>query len=164
MDAKKKFRLKRRSKTSIRIAYACLMVFTISLVTIIILGIQTGGEWSQLRLMLIIVGFFLPLLIGMICSMYSAHLQQELRLYMRDIRIYRARKTLMKVIQHLQNDELKSAIDEYKNSYYPEKTLDDHVYGMVIMACYYSKDEYLHKQGINRIFDIKKRFNPDKIF
>lgn len=164
MEAEKKFRLKRRYKTLIRIAYACLIFFAISLVTIIIFRAQIDSTDHQLVVIPIMVILFSVLMGAGILLIVAGGYQNELLAYMRDIRIYRTRKTLMRVIQHLQDDEPKLAIREYlKRNSYPEKDLDNYVYGMIIMTCYNSKNKKLCKQGINRIFDIKKRYEPDKI-
>jgi hypothetical protein len=90
--------------------------------------------------------------------------RQELLTYRKDIQIYRSRKFALKTIEYLQEGKLQQAINEYiKCNWYPEKSLDDYVYGMIIMTCYHSEDENLRKQGINRINKLKERFDPKTI-
>ena len=90
--------------------------------------------------------------------------QHQLLTYKRNIHVYRVRNFAWNTIQYLESGELQLAIDEYvKCNWYPEKSLDDYVYGMLIMACYHSKDEELREKGIKKINNLKDKFNPDKI-
>ena len=165
MDAKKKFKLKRQYKTLMWVGYTCVLLFFIFLVTTLIIRKHSDADWSRPVIMIpLMVTWFLPLFGGMICLMYTGFSRQQLLTYRRDIQVYRARKFAMKTVQHLQDGELQLAINEYtKCDWYPEKSLDDYVYGMLIMACQLSKDEHLHIKGQARIKGIKDRFDPAKI-
>jgi hypothetical protein len=162
MEAKKKFKLKRQTKLLMQIGYACLIFFAVFLITTIIVRIYSDGDWTKLSIIIpILTGLLGSLMTSGILLIVAGWCQNELLTYKRNIQVYRARKFALNTLQHLQNNELQLAINEYiKCEWYPEKSLDDYVYGMLIMACYHSGDEKLRKQGINRINKIREQFDP----
>lgn len=165
MEATRKRQLKRRSKTLMWLAYGCVAFFILFLTTTLIIRSHSTGDWTAPIIMIpILAGLILPLFLGMSLGMYSGLCRSELLRYKRDIQTYRARWFAIRAIEHLQDGEVQQAVNEYiKCNWYPDKSLDDYVYGMIIMACHLSKDEKLHKQGLHRINEVKKRFDPAKV-
>jgi len=165
MKASKKFKLKRQYKTLIWVEYMCVLFFFIFLITTLIVRKHSDADWNKPIIMIpLLVAWFLPLFTGVICVTFAQFSRQELLRYKKNIQTYRARWFAIKAIEHLQDGKLQEAIDEYtKCNWYPEKSLDDYVYGMLVMAYYYSKDEGKHKIGIQRVNKLKERFDPNKI-
>ena len=163
MESSKKFRLKRLYKTTSILGWSCLIFFVLFLVSTLIIRTNTEGEWSTTIGVLIVIGLLGSLMTAMILTFISAGYQRELLQYKYDIKVYRARRFAIKTIEYLQEGEIQKAIDEYiKCNWYPEKSLDDYLYGMLICASYLSKDEKLMK-GAVKFIELKNRFNPDKI-
>jgi uncharacterized membrane protein YoaT (DUF817 family) len=165
MEATKKRQLKKRYKTLIWLGYLSVLFFALFLTTIITIRNHSTGDWSAPIIMIpILVGLLLPLFAGLMFTSYSSFTRSELQRYKFSIQTYRARMFAMRTIEHLQEGELQQAVNEYiKCNWYPDKRLDDYVYGMLIMACQLSKDEKLHKQGLHRINEVKERFDPAKV-
>ena len=165
MEAKKKFRLKRQYKTLMWVGYTCVAFFFLVLIATIVVRAHSDADWNKPVIMLpLVIIWLLPGFTGAFCLIFTGHSQQQLRSYMRDIQVYRARNFAYKTIEYLQDGKLQLAIDEYiKCNWYPEKSLDDYVYGMLIQACYLSNDNELKEKGVKRINNLKDRFNPDKI-
>lgn len=165
MEAQKKFRLKRQYKTLMWVGYISVLLFFVIMIAIIVIKTHSDAQWNVPGLMIsLVIIWLLPLFTGMFCLMLTGHYQYQLTSYMKNIQIYRARRFATKTIEHLQFGELQEAINEYtKCNWYPEKSLDDYVYGMLIQACYLSNDNELKEKGIKRINNLKDRFNPDKI-
>lgn len=163
MEAKKKFRLKRLYKTTTRLGWSCLIFFVLFLVGTLIIRSNTEGEWSTTIAVLIAIGLLGSLMTAMVMTFISAGYQRELLQYKYNIKAYRARKFAAKTMEYLQEGETRKAINEYiKCKNYPEKSLDDYVYGMLIITCYLSKDEDLMK-GAVKFVELKERFDPNKI-
>ena len=164
MEASKKFRLKRLTKNLQIIGYSCLIFFVLFLVGSLIIRSNSEGEWSTTIAILIAIGLLGSLMASGIILIVAGMYQQELKQYKYNIQVYRARNFAYRTIEHLQHGELQQAIDEYiKCNRYPEKSIDDLLYGMLIQACYLSSDDKLKEKGVERINNLKNRFNPDKI-
>lgn len=165
MEATRKRQLKKRYKTMIWLGYMCVAFFALFLTTIIIIRNHSTGDWTAPWIVILLMtGLLLPLFAGLIFGMYASLARNELFRYKRNIQVYRARKFAVKTIEHLQSGEIQQAIDEYlKSNSYPEKSLDDYVYGMLIMACHLSKEEKLHKQGLMRINKMKDKYDSSKV-
>ena len=165
MEANKKFKLKRKCKTLMRLAYFCLAFFFIFLTTAIIIRQHSTADWNNFRTLLILIsGIIGPIFIGPLLLIFAGVYQQELYTYLRDIKIYRSRVSASKIIEFLKIGETEKAIEEFRGNVYPEKKLDDYLYGLIIMSCFDSKDDKLHNKGIQKIQDIKKTFDPEVIF
>ena len=163
MESSKKFRLKRLYKTTTRLGWSCLIFFVLFLVGTLIIRSNTEGEWGTTIAVLIAIGLLGSLMTAMIMTFISAGYQRELLQYKHDIKVYRSRKFAAKTMEYLQEGEIQKAIDEYiKCKNYPEKSLDDYLYGMLISACYLSKDEKLMK-GAVKFVELKERYSSDKI-
>ena len=163
METKRKFKLKRRYKRLIWSAYLSILAFVlyIAFIGTIIRTYPNMGDGINIALM---CGIGIILLAGLMFTFYASLTRHELQMYMNDIKIYRARKNAMRVIEYLQEGKIQQAINEYlKANNYPEKALDDYLYGMLIMACEMSDNEKQHTLGTGRINALKKRFSPDKI-
>jgi hypothetical protein len=165
MEANKKFRLKRLTRLLTQIGYGCLIFFAVFLITTIILRSYSDVDWNKpINFIIIFIGLMGSLMASGILFIIAGGFQHQLLTYKRDIHVYRARNFAWNTIQYLESGELQLAIDEYvKCDWFPEKSLDDYLYGMLIMASYYSEDEKLNKVGAVRINNLKDRFNPDKI-
>lgn len=104
-----------------------------------------------------------PIFSGMVMTMIAGNIQRELLQYKFNIKCYRTRNFAVTIINLLQRNKLKEAIDLYKANKFPEKSLDDYLYGMIIMACYTSTDEKIAEIGIRKITKLKEDFNPSKL-
>ena len=165
MEATRKRQLKKRYKTLMWLGYLCVAFFALFLTTIIIVRSHSTGDWTAPWIVIFLMtGLLLPLFAGLVFGMYASLARNELLKYKRNIQVYRARWFAIEAIEYLQDGEIQQAIDEYiKCNWYPEKTLDDYTYGMLIMACHLSKEDKHHKQGLHRINEMKDRFDPAKV-
>lgn len=165
MEAKRKRQLKRRYKTFTWLGYSSIAFFVLFLITIFIVRSHTDADWSVPTIMIpILIGIFLPFFMAMAFFMFSGMAYRELISYKNSIQRYRARKFGINTIEYLQEGELLQAINEYtKCKDYPETSLNDYIYGMIIMACYHSKDEEKHMTGILRLGHMKKTYDPTKV-
>jgi hypothetical protein len=100
----------------------------------------------------------------MVLAMYSSYDLQSLMVYKKQIIAYRARKFANRTIEFLQQGNVRAAVDEYiKCKRYPEHSLDDYVYGMLISAAMLTGDEKLKKIGLDKTNGVKEEFDPTKI-
>ena len=68
------------------------------------------------------------------------------------------------MINLIQEDKIQEAVDLYISmKYYPESTLDDYLYGMLIARCQGSTIEKLQKVGQRKMDEVKEKFNPAKV-
>jgi hypothetical protein len=110
------------------------------------------------------IGLILPLFVGLLFGMYAQFNRQQLYFYKRDIRVYRTRKVATAVINLIQQNKIQEAVDLYISyKSYPEGTLDDYLYGMLIARCQGSDVEKLQKVGQRKMDEVKEKFSPDKI-
>ena len=165
MEATTKFKLKRRYKTLTWLGYLSLLFFVLFLTTTIIIRNHSEGEWNNPVIIIsIMVGLLLPLFMGMLFAFYAGFSRQQLLIYRKDIRVYRARKVATTVINLIQEDKIQEAVDLYISmKYYPESTLDDYLYGMLIARCQGSTVEKLQKVGQRKMDEVKEKFNPAKV-
>jgi hypothetical protein len=165
MEAKRKFKLKRRYKTLMWLAYSTIVFFALFLITTIIIRNHSDADWTAPWIVIsLMVGLLLPLFLGFILGMYAQFDRQQLQMYMKDIRIYRARKIATTVINYIQEDKIQEAVDLYiKMKYYPERILDDYLYGMLIARAQGSTIEKLQKVGQRKMNEVKEQFDPAKI-
>jgi hypothetical protein len=147
------------------LAYSTIIFFALYLTTVIIIRNHSVADWNKpIILISLTVGLILPLFMGMIFGMYSQMARQELYSYMNDIRKYRARKVGTAVIDFIQKDMIQEAVDLYITmKYYPEKSLDIYLYGMLIARAQKSDVEKLQKVGKRKMDEIKEQFDPAKI-
>jgi hypothetical protein len=165
MDAKTKFKLKRRYKTLIWLAYSTIIYFVLFLITTIIVRNHSEGDWSSPYIMIpIMAGLILPLFAGLLLGGHAQFTRQQLYQYKRDIRVYRTRKVATAVISLIQQNKIQEAVDLYISyNSYPEGILDDYMYGMLIARCQGSDVEKLQKVGQRKMDEMKEKFSPDKI-
>lgn len=165
MEATKKRSLKKRYKTLIWLAYSCIVFFVVFLTTLFIVRSHSTGDWTAPWMVITFcTGLMTPLFLGMIFMFYSGIIRQELLNYRKQILIHRARKFAYNAIELLQQGNTQAAVDEYiKCNRYPERSLDDYVYGMLISACIQSPDEKLHDIGVKRFEKLKKDYDPAKV-
>jgi hypothetical protein len=166
MEATKKFRLKKQYKTLIWLAYACIIFFAAFLTTVFIIRKHSDADWSKpVILISLLTGLMLPLFMGIVFMTYSSFKRQELLNYRKQILVHRARKFASRTIELLQQGNVRAAVDEYiKCHRYPEHSLDDYVYGMLISACIQSPDEKLHKIGEEKFNKLRDEYDPEKCF
>jgi hypothetical protein len=165
MDTQTKFRLKKRSKIFTWLGYLSVLFFAVFLTTVLIIRNHSEGDWTAPWIMIpLLAGLMFPLFAGLIFGSLAQFSRQELLTYMRDIRIYRARKVATAVINLLMEDKIQEAVNLYLTlKYYPENVLDDYLYGMLIARAQKSDIEKLQKVGRQKMNDVKERFNPANI-
>jgi hypothetical protein len=165
MDTTTKFKLKRRVKLLRWLAWGCIFLFAIILTTLFIVRKHSDADWSKpLIIIPVMLGLVLPLFAGLILTMYSSFNLQYLMNYRKQILTYRARKFAHRAIEFLQQGNVRAAVDEYiKCKRYPEHSLDDYVYGMLISAALLTGDEKLKKIGLEKTNGVKEEYNPDLI-
>ncbi len=166
METKEKFRLKRQAKLLTIIGYACLIFFALLFISTYIIRSNSEGWWETWVAIIIVIGLLGSLVASGILISTALMYQQHLRVYMKFIQVYRARKFAWKTIEHLLKNETQLAVKEYnKCNWYPEKSLYDNIHGMIVMALYCNSEigsEDFDK-GVKHINRIKDTFNPDKI-
>lgn len=165
METTTKFKLKRQYKTLIWLSYSTIAFFALFLTAIIIIRNHSTGDWSAPIIMIpIMCGLILPLFLGLILGSHAQFSRQRLLMYKRDIRVYRARQVATRVINLIQEDKIQEAVDLYISmKYYPEGTLDDYLYGMLIARAQCSTIEKLQKVGQRKMDEVKEKFNPAKV-
>jgi len=165
MEATKKRSLKKRYKTFVWLGYSCTIFFVLFLTSTIIIRSHSDADWTAPWIVVTLcTGLMTPLFVGIIFAFYSGIIRQELLNYRKQILIYRARKFACNAIELLQQGETQKAVDEYlKCNRYPERALDDYLYGMLISACIQSPDEKLHNVGMKKFKKLKKDYDPAEI-
>ncbi len=149
MEAKKKFKLKRRYKTFIWVEFSSMLFWVLFFIGLVVVRKNSDGDWSELGIIIpVMLVFISPLMIALACASYAALYRQRLLQYKKAIHSYRARRFLIKTIEYLQMNKIHAAINEYNKSKVREPFIDDIVYGMVISACYSSKESNLIDVGI----------------
>jgi len=164
MESNKKFKLRRKTKILLRLAYSCLAFALVFFIITIVMRNYGNADWNTPSIkILMTLSYFLPFLLSMLSTIFALTPLHELNAYRGAIKNYRARKFATQTIEYLLLSETQLAVDEYlKSSWYPD-VLDNYLYGMLIMACYNSNDQKLHVQGVKRIDIIKETFNTNKI-
>lgn len=165
MEAATKFKLRRRVKLLRWLAWGCIIFFAAYLTTLFIIRKHSDADWSKPVIMIpIMIGLVTPLFAGMILTMYSSFNLQYLMNYKKQILTYRARKFAHRSIDFLQQGNVRAAVDEYiKCNRYPEHSLDDYMYGMLISAAMLTGDEKLKKIGLEKTNGVKEEYDPNKI-
>jgi hypothetical protein len=165
MEATTKFKLKRRYKTLTWLGYLSIAFFALFLTSTIIIRNHSTGDWTASWIVIsLMVGLLLPLFAGMMFTFYAGFSRQQLVIYKRNIRVYRARKFATTIISLIQEDKIQEAVNLYiSNKYYPESTLDDYLYGMLIARCQGSTVEKLHRVGQRKMDEVKEKFDPAKV-
>lgn len=165
MEATRKRQLKRRVKTLRWSAWGCVGLFILILASTIILRQHSDADWNKPVIMIsILLAITLPLFAGLILTTYSSFTINELLYYRKQIWTYRARKFAGKAIDELLRGNVRPAIDEYiKSGKYPDRTLDDYMYGILVGAAAFSGDEKLKKIGVEKLTKIQEEFHPDKV-
>lgn len=157
MTATKKRQLKRRYKTLTWLGNLSILVFALTLTSIITIRKHSTADWTSPTIaMLISAVLFSPLLLGLCFSTLAINAKRELLQYKVNIQAYRARMFLCNAIKLLQAGEIELAITEYlKTKNFPEQRLDDKTYAMLIMACHMSGNEKLvvHANRINKLLE-----------
>jgi len=165
METTTKFKLKRRYKILTWLGYSSIVFFVLFLISIIIIRNHSTGDWTAPWIVIsLMTGLLLPLFAGMMFTFYAGFSRQRLLIYKKDIRVYRARQVATRVINLIQEDKMQEAVDLYISmKYYPEATLDDYLYGMLISRCQGSTIEKLQKVGQRKMDEVKEKFNPAKV-
>jgi hypothetical protein len=165
MEATRKRQLKKRYKTLVWLGYLSVAFFALFLTTTIIIRNHSTGDWSSPTIMIpILVGLLLPLFAGLMFASYSSFTRSDLLRYKYQIQAYRARKVATAVINLIQEDKIQEAVDLYISmKYYPERRLDDYLYGMLIARSQGSTIEKLQKVGQRKMDEVKEEFNPAKV-
>ena len=165
MEATRKRQLKKRYKTLMWLGYLCVAFFALFLTTIIIIRSHSTGDWTAPWIVIFLMtGLLLPLFAGLVFGMYANLARNELLSYKRNIQVYRTRKIATTVINYLQEDKVQEAVDLYiKMKYYPERRLDDYLYGMLIARAQGSTIDKLKKVGQRKMDKVKAEFDPAKV-
>jgi hypothetical protein len=165
MEATTKFKLKRQYKTFTWLGYSSIIFFALFLTSIIIIRNHSTGDWTAPWIVISLsTGLIAPLFTGLLFASYAQFSRQRLLLYRKDIRVYRARQVATRVINLIQEDKIQEAVDLYISmKYYPEGTLDDYMYGMLIARAQGSTIEKLQKVGQRKMDEMKEKFNPAQV-
>ena len=165
MEATAKRKLKRTAKLYAWLAWGCLGFFILFITIMIIARSQSDADWTKPWILFpILAGCVLPLMGGLILGMFGSIKRQDLYRYRYNIYRYRSRRFARKAILRLQQGKVQEAIDEYlKCKIYPEPTLDDYLYGLLLGSCLLSGEDKLVKKGLNKTDDILSKYDPDKI-
>ena len=164
MESNEKFKLKRTYKSLVRIGYSCLLFFALSFVALIIYVTNFNPVWDTFTRSMIVTPIIISGLVSAFLLMFSGQYLHELYQYRKNIQTYRSRKFANNVINYIQSGEIQLAIDEYRKcKWFPDKFLDDYLYGMVITACFQSNDAKLHQIGVDRIDKLQETFNYQKV-
>lgn len=164
MTATKKRQLKRRYKTLTWLGYLSILVFALTLTSIIIIRKHSTADWNTPGIILTTLTLLaIPIISGIIIPIYINAARSELLQYKLNIRAYRARMFLCNAIKLLQAGEIELAIKEYRKcNYFPEQRLDDKTYAMLIMACHMSGNEKLVVHA-NRIDKLLEYYDPANV-
>lgn len=165
MDAQTKFKLKRRTKIYSWLGYLSVLFFAIFLTAVLVIRSHSEGDWTAPYIMIpILVGLMLPLFAGLIFGSFAQFTRQRLLEYRKDILTYRARKNAIAVINFILEDKIQEAVEKYITmKTYPEKSLDDYLYGMLIARAQKCDIPRLQKIGESKMNELKKIYNPNDI-
>ncbi len=166
MEANKKYLLKKKAKLFRWLAWGCVIFFVLFLIVLfIIVRSHSNVNWSEpMMTIFVLAGLILPILTGVIFNMYSSFAIQELYTYKKQILIYRARKFASRAINLLLEGKTQEAVNEYlKCKRYPERDLDDYLYGMMIFAFTISTNKKFKDMGKKKIKEILEDFNPNNV-
>jgi hypothetical protein len=177
MDTQTKFKLKKRIRIYLTVAWSMLTLFVLYVAGIMssnavfnepigvlfanVLGVTPDNPYVLVGAIAILI---LPLFTGFFFTMLSSLTRQQLHSYRNHIRLYRTRKFATQILALIQAGNIDAAIDIYKKfdlGY--DRQLDDYVYGILLGSCKFSGDAFLQKIFDRKIRALQETYDPNKI-